>query len=46
MLVPTVLRQATEATWWAPRFLRRRPPPGDRYKIDPLYLLRLLVTVL
>jgi RND superfamily putative drug exporter len=48
MLVPTVMKLAGEAAWWAPRFLRRRPPPPDgaeRYKIDPLYTPRVLTPV-
>jgi RND superfamily putative drug exporter len=48
MLVPAVMRLAGEAAWWAPRFLRRRPPPPDpvdRYKIDPLYRPRVLEPV-
>jgi RND superfamily putative drug exporter len=48
MLVPAVMKLAGEATWWAPRFLRRRPPPpdpADRYKIDPLYVPRVLEPV-
>jgi RND superfamily putative drug exporter len=48
MLVPAVMRLAGEATWWAPRFLRRRPPPPDpaeRYKVDPLYVPRVLEPV-
>jgi len=45
MLVPTVMQLAGEAAWWAPHFLRRRPPPsdpGERYKIDPHYVPRVL----
>jgi RND superfamily putative drug exporter len=48
MLVPAVMRLAGEATWWTPRFLRRPPPPpdpADRYKIDPLYVPRVLEPV-
>ena len=48
MLVPAVMKLAGEASWWAPRFLRRRPPPpdpADRYKIDPLYVPRVLEPV-
>jgi RND superfamily putative drug exporter len=48
MLVPAVMKLAGEAAWWAPRFLRRRPPPpdpADRYKIDPLYVPRVLEPV-
>jgi putative drug exporter of the RND superfamily len=43
MLVPAVMKMAGEAAWWAPRFLRRRPPPqppdgAERYKPDPLWV--------
>jgi RND superfamily putative drug exporter len=48
VLVPAVMKLAGEAAWWAPRFMRRRPPPPDpaeRYKIDPLYEPRVLTPV-
>jgi RND superfamily putative drug exporter len=48
VLVPAVMKLAGEAAWWAPRFMRRRPPPPDpaeRYKIDPFYRPRVLTPV-
>jgi RND superfamily putative drug exporter len=48
MLVPAVMKLAGEAAWWAPRFLRRRPPRpdvidgSDRYPIDPDFVPRVL----
>jgi RND superfamily putative drug exporter len=48
MLVPAVMKLAGEAAWWAPRFLRRRPPPpdvmdgSDRYPVDPDFVPRVL----
>jgi RND superfamily putative drug exporter len=48
VLVPAVMKLAGDAAWWAPRFLRRRPPPpdthdgSDRYPIDPAYVPRVL----
>jgi RND superfamily putative drug exporter len=38
MLVPAVMKLAGDANWWAPWFMRRRPPPPapeDRYPLDP-----------
>ena len=48
MLVPAVMKLAGDAAWWAPRFLRRRPPSpdvhdgSDRYPIDPDFVPRVL----
>ena len=48
MLVPAVMKLAGESAWWAPRFLRRRPPRPDvidgseRYPVDPDFVPRVL----
>jgi RND superfamily putative drug exporter len=45
MLVPAVMQLAGESAWWAPRWLRRRPPPPDpdeRYKLDPDFETKVL----
>ena len=48
VLVPAAMRLAGDAAWWAPRALRRRPPPpgprdaADRYPIDPDFVPRVL----
>jgi len=51
MLVPAVMKLAGESAWWAPRFLRRRPPRPDvidgseRYPVDPDFVPRVLEPV-
>jgi RND superfamily putative drug exporter len=48
MLVPAVMKLAGDAAWWAPQFLRRRPPRPDvidgseRYPVDPDFVPRVL----
>jgi RND superfamily putative drug exporter len=48
MLVPAVMKLAGGANWWAPSFLRPRPPAppaADRYPIDPSFVPRELTEV-
>ena len=51
VLVPAVMKLAGESAWWAPRFLRRRPPRPDvidgseRYPVDPDFVPRVLEPV-
>jgi RND superfamily putative drug exporter len=43
MLVPAVMKLAGDASWWAPKWMRKRsapPPLDDRFPPDPSFVAK------